>query len=281
MPITPTTVPRCLRTNTYTLLGCACALAAALLAGCGSAPEADSDDNVMVANDDVEPGRPDPDVTVDSSAADLEDDFPSDESASGEPDQSQTVDPDLVDMMNELRSDEPDLTAESCDWEFVGEALTKNHDNRVPDQTLQVVLFYEGDPNSEPTLTIEMNGTDLVVGGDAPGGSISVSGEGIETREYRTSGCEIAGFRVDGTVPNGYVDGLAFGVLFKDQSGRYTMAKSTGTSTGAAFVGMWPLGMSDEGFAERTPQLDFFGRQSGRAIIWGAALVDDGKHGNR
>jgi len=190
--------------------------------------------------------------------------------------ESANADSDSEIEASELSFAEAESDIDSCKWEFTGEALTDNRRNELPNETLQVVLFYDGDNDSDPTLTIKMGNAELLIGADSPGGPISAFGEQIETREYRTAGCStVDGFRVNGVVPDGVIDGLAYGALFKDASGNYSMFKSNETSNAATFVGMWPLGMTDEVFAARTPQLEDPSRQSAEGIIWGAALVEN------
>lgn len=182
--------------------------------------------------------------------------------------------------------DEPpidDVARRRCDIEFVGNDLTGNRHNGLPVGHLQVVLFYDGATSGFPELTIELDGGEAItIGGAAPGGPIESFGRSIETREYALYGCLPTGeFDVAGLEPNGVIDGLAFGLLWRDESGRYTMLKSNAPQRhgGAALVGMWPLGLNNDQLLERTPEISTgFGRESARTIIVGAALVENGHH---
>lgn len=219
------------------------------------------------------------DTTETTDELDSDEPVTADPVADTDPGPDADSDPYSEENVEELPFEETDPASE-CNWEYVGESLTGNVGNELPSGTVQVVLFYAGDEESEPNLTIKMNGSDLVVGGEAAGGPLPASSEQIETREYRTTGCEtISGFEVDGIVPNGDVYGLAYGVLFKSPTGQYSMFKSQNNNASVAgiFVGMPPLGMGDQIFAARTPQLKDAGRVSARAIIYGAALSDNGR----
>lgn len=173
-----------------------------------------------------------------------------------------------------------DARPSSCDVEYLGSDLTGNRHNALPAGRLQVVLFYDGSDDGSPTLNIQLNdGSSIDVGGRNPGGHIEPFGREIATREYDVGGCAPTGeFRVSGVVPNGVIDGLAFGLLWRDADGRYTMLKSpAGADTGAMFVGMWPLGFNNDQFEARTSTITTgFGRSSARAIITGAALAPNG-----
>lgn len=171
-----------------------------------------------------------------------------------------------------------------CAVEYLTDDLTGNRHNGLPLGRLQVVLYYDGLASS-PELHIGLlDGPDLVVGGQSVGGEIQPFGRAIETREYALYNCELTGrFDVVGAEPNGVVDGVAFGVLWRNERGDYQMVKSSNPpgspSAGANFVGMWPLGFSRASFEDRTPQItDNFGRESARAIIIGAALLPNGTY---
>ena len=104
----------------------------------------------------------------------------------------------------------------------------------------------------------------------------------IETREYALNGTVPAGkFQVRGVVPDGVIDGIAFGLFWKDSVGKYHMLKSNykRPSEGARFVCGWPLGMNDALLKERTPQItDPFGRATAKMTICGARLLPEGRY---
>lgn len=169
-----------------------------------------------------------------------------------------------------------------CEIEYLGEDLTGNRSNMLATGRMQVVLFYDGDPDSSPELRIGIGEDDeVMIGGDRAGGGIETFGRSIETREYQLYDCAPNGsFTVSGVVPNGVIDGLAFALLWRDDRGRFTMIKSnTVSSAGATYVGMWPLGFSRDSFTERTPQVSTsVGRETARGLVTGSALMPNGSY---
>ena len=81
--------------------------------------------------------------------------------------------------------------------------------------------------------------------------------------------------------PDGVIDGLAFGLFWRDAHGGYRLIKSRSDTAkdGATFVGGWPLGLSDREFEDRAPQItDGVARQHARATLYGAELLADGEY---
>lgn len=179
--------------------------------------------------------------------------------------------------------DEPCVSSNSCGARFVTEDLDGNRGNSVPRNTVQVVVFYDGRDHGEVEVRIGLeDGGWLPIGRDAPGGAIDVFGKRIETRQFDLGACALTGqFDIAGVTPNGVVDGVAIGVLWRDSAGGYTMRKSAeaGAVSGADFIGLWPLGFSGATFAERTDHIsDPYGREVARAVITGAQLLDNGTY---
>lgn len=87
---------------------------------------------------------------------------------------------------------------------------------------------------------------------------------------------------VDGVVPNGAIDGLAFGFYWKDGQGYYHVLKSSGGPDTAQsnFIGAWPRAYSDSSWASATPQLGTCGncRHQARMTLYGAQLLLDGSY---
>jgi len=168
----------------------------------------------------------------------------------------------------------------SCDWQFESNQLVGNRFNSLPSETLQVVVFYDGTANDEVLFEIELDGGSWIrIGGENPGGPIEIFGSRIETRQYQLFDCAPTGrTKISGVLDNGVVDGLAWGTLWKDQDGGYTIDRSTAPGEQAMLVGMWPLGMSAQTFKDRLVEMDGFGRESAQTIIWGAALLPNGHY---
>lgn len=156
--------------------------------------------------------------------------------------------------------------------------LSSNRFSRLPAGRLQLVLFYDG--RNEATFAFEYEDPSGTVGWVSVPGIPAFSR--IVTKEYDLRGCTITGnFLVEGAVPNGVVDGLAFGLLWRDEKQHYHILRSNGPGpvSMASFVSAWPLGMNHSTFASRAPQLtDWCARETAFAVISGAKLLANGKY---
>ena len=84
---------------------------------------------------------------------------------------------------------------------------------------------------------------------------------------------------VDGVVADGVIDGVAFGLFWKDDLGVYHHHRSTSdvAVTAAAFVGMWPIGVNCNNLDALTPQVrDGHAREQVRSMIFGAKYLGNG-----
>lgn len=177
---------------------------------------------------------------------------------------------------------------------LLGEDLTSNRFNDLPTDRAQVVVFYDGAEGGETALGIEFRKEQEDDGTFAPDARsqpprvwIWIRGlrkfdHVIETREYQLNGWLPTGrFKVKNVVPDGVVDGIAFGLFWKDAEGRYRALQSNddrGTFD-ARFVCGWPLGMNDATLAARTPQItNLFGREQAKMAICGAKLLGNGAY---
>ncbi len=162
---------------------------------------------------------------------------------------------------------------------YLTDDLTSNRSGALPRETLQVVAFYDGDQPGGVELrfeTIDIQGQVCWETID----QLDVFTNSIASREYDLNGVKLTGnFEVVGVVPNGTVDGLAFGLYWKDSADNYHILKSNQASPiGISdFVGGWPVAMGEGTFAARTPQItDGNARAQARATIHGAAMLPDG-----
>jgi hypothetical protein len=184
----------------------------------------------------------------------------------------------------------------------LGQDLSSNRWDSLPADTLQVVVFYDGFTTGETILAIEVrdDDSDSDSDSDSDGNRPAKTPESkpasewivlhgfpkfdtqISSQEYALNGWVPTGrFVVDGVAPDGVIDGVAFGLFWKDSTGRYYLLKSNddGDTFGADFVCGWPLGMSDAQLEERTPQItDPKARGMAKAIICGAKLLPDGAY---
>lgn len=157
--------------------------------------------------------------------------------------------------------------------------LSSNRSSALPANTLQIVLFYDGKGTSALSFeTVDATGalswTTIK--------DITKFDTGIVSKEYSIEGCTPTGnFVVEGVTADGVVDGLAFGLFWRDARSCYHVLRSNSSalSTIASYVSAWPLGMNNTVFATRAPQItDPYARETALAIISGAKLLANGKH---
>ena len=157
--------------------------------------------------------------------------------------------------------------------------LTSNRFSALPNETLQIVLFYDG----AGTATIEFR----YQRNDGSHGWLRLNQipkytTKIETHEYDLNGCQLTGeVNVIGVQPDGVVDGLAVGLYWRSASGNYHLHQSTSVavSSPSDYVGAWPMALSDASFQQRMPQVtDGNGRAQARAAIMGAKLLRNGSY---
>lgn len=162
---------------------------------------------------------------------------------------------------------------------FQSPDLSSNRGNALPKDTLQLVLFYDG--SNTCSFAYEYRDVNGNTGWIAIDG-IQAFGVEIKTAQYQLNGAALTGnFRVKGVQANGVVDGLAFGLFWRDVKGNYHILRSNSAApvASACFVSAWPLGMNNTVFAPRVPQVsDPFARETALAVISGAKLLPDGQY---
>jgi hypothetical protein len=163
----------------------------------------------------------------------------------------------------------------SHDW-------TSNRMNRMPVGTLQVITFYDGRTTSRPTLRIGYATAEHGSGWiDVTGIRASTSDSGqICTFEYDLDAAQLTGaFEITGIERNGVIDGLAFGLFWRDVNGFHALrSTSPDPLPGAAMVGTWPIGLTDDQFARRTTQLSRNARQQAKSALYGAEYLSNGSY---
>lgn len=162
--------------------------------------------------------------------------------------------------------------------------FTSDRFSALPADRMQVIAFYDGD-GSAATLAIQLRHpvTDercvLTVN--------NLSNTTILTNEYVMNGFEPTGlFEISGVVTNGSVDGVAFGLYWRNAAGDRRMLRSSEPGNGGTpnFVGGWPLALSEADWDARMPQLAGGGvtgsvaRRQAQCTLSGAQLLGNGTH---
>ena len=150
-------------------------------------------------------------------------------------------------------------------------------------ETLQVVTWYDGHERP-PFATLHIRWVDPA----GTAGWIVMPSTGkftgvINTCEYDLNGAYLTGeFKVSGVRGDGVIDGLAFGLYWRDAAGHYHVVKSTSHNTlapnqqSSTFVGSWPLGISDLDFNNQV-ETDF-AKEHARMAIFGARYLGNGTY---
>ena len=162
---------------------------------------------------------------------------------------------------------------------FQTENLSSNRSSALPNGTLQLVAFYDG--SGVASLSFETQDTNGAVSWTTVKDIPKFSTQ-IVTKQYTIKGEVPTGnFVIEGARADGVVDGVAFGLFWRDLSGGYHILRSNGVAKGtiADFVSAWPLGMNSAVFAPRVPQItDGYAQETALAVISGAKLLPTGKH---
>ena len=157
---------------------------------------------------------------------------------------------------------------------FQGTDFVDNRFDAIPPETLLVAAFYDGDGTAELYVQLDCAGDTDWVTLDVP-----VTGD-IETAHYDLNGCDITGRTgVRDVVANGVVDGLGYGLFWKDIDGETHIIRSNADQAGQNVLGVWPLGfMSSEAELNSRASHLTTGYDVLRSLIPGAVLVDDGNY---
>lgn len=183
-------------------------------------------------------------------------------------------------------ADEPAADAsitEACRITHTGNDFASNRFNGMPNSTLQATVWYDGNPG-KPTLKLQLKAPSgamgfISIGAGFPGGTIDPFTT-IETRQYSIGECRLTGLvEVSGVVPNGAIDGIAFGVMAKYNDGTFRVVKSIGKpSASADFVGSWPISVNTQTFQQRATELtNGFAQEQGWMMLYGAQYLGNGK----
>ncbi|MBI5865221.1 MAG: hypothetical protein HZB38_12070 [Planctomycetes bacterium] len=158
---------------------------------------------------------------------------------------------------------------------------TSDRFGALPNDHLQIVAYYDGNGTAD---------LDIHLTNPATGACCIITVSGIPNspftvQEYVMNGFVPTGkFDVRNVVPNGVVDGIAFGLYWRDTAGARWKLQSRSSATGSGtpnFVGMWPYGWSDATFDAAMPTIvdDGFKKQQARVTLAGAQVLGNGTWG--
>ena len=155
--------------------------------------------------------------------------------------------------------------------------IESNDDNALPNETLQLVIFLDGQSSLFSThLSLNTNGGWLKFSGIRPWEY------GISTVQLDMNGYTPTGeFLLEGIFPNEFPpDGMAFGVFWKDIDGNILFANSKSTEFQSVYypdyVGSWPFTFSAPEYAELLYMVTTNdGVKQSIPIITGARLIPD------
>jgi hypothetical protein len=170
---------------------------------------------------------------------------------------------------------------------FVGEQLTSNVSSGIPFDTLQVVATYDGNPSPDLALCIQYEDystgvQDWITIDASHPFPIGDLGTKFSTYEYDLMDNFPTGrFVVRGVIPNGVVDGIVFGIFWRDNVGGYHMLKSNSdqANTTNDFFGIWPIGFASSAtWAQRATGCNNDGNCliQAQSTLLGAKLLGDG-----
>jgi hypothetical protein len=171
------------------------------------------------------------------------------------------------------------LFATAGEPKLIGENLTSNRFDRLPPERLQVSIFYDGTANGRQVL--ELAYLDMQTNRQ---GFIAIDGianfkDKVTTREYDLNGSKLLEFAiVKNVIPNGAIDGMAFGLYWKDSAGKYHVYQSSDEKplSDSTFVGAWPIAFD---VADLVPQVtDSNAKAQVRMSLSGAKYLGNGLH---
>ncbi|MEM7230049.1 MAG: hypothetical protein AAF432_14670 [Planctomycetota bacterium] len=167
--------------------------------------------------------------------------------------------------------------------QFRSHDFTENRSHGMPVGTMQIVTFYDGANTHSASIAFEYDHPQLgrawLALRELPA---STSNQGrLGTFEYDLAGATLTGrVRISGIEPNGVIDGLAFGVIWRDATGFHTWRSiAPSARQHATMVGAWPIALHEKQFIARTPYLSSgMARQQAKVAIFGAEYLNDGTY---
>lgn len=158
----------------------------------------------------------------------------------------------------------------------IGHDFVANRFHAMPTDELYLSVVYDGTGSARMGFETDCDGVKSWTRvAPMPGGVYRVY-----TFAFDLQGCTLTGrFGVSDVVRDGVVDGVAFGMIWKDAAGKTHLLKSQGGTETQGVLGMWPLGnfskdeLVDQYASDLTEGFDTM-----RASIVGAELLGNGVH---
>lgn len=199
----------------------------------------------------------------------------------GDLDGSGCVDMDDMNLFNWHASAPPMGYIGLCPTPIV--TYTPDRFSALPLDRLQIVAVYDGN-GSSAMLDLEMwnpfSLTQCTLSVPLPASGTVIA------LEYQMNGYEPTGeVMVSGVLPNGAIDGVAFGLYFRDINGDRCLMRSDTVTTGPDFAGAWPVGWSEAQWDTMLPPLlgnppggfdAFVARRQAQSTLSGARFLPDG-----
>ncbi len=172
-------------------------------------------------------------------------------------------------------------------------SYTPDRFGALPSDRMQVVAVYDGNvnPTAPPSLSIECrHPTTLECFQIAVPVPSSAGPNSIVAEEFVMNGFEPTGrVTVGGVLPNGVIDGVAFGLYVRDVNGDRWILKSgaLGLATGnfPNFIGGWPVAWNESTWDSYLPQMapflpvgydEFVARRQAQMTLAGAQMLPNG-----
>ena len=165
---------------------------------------------------------------------------------------------------------------------FVGHDLRSVRHQQVPDSLVQIAVFYDGRDDGNTRVMLELENTAQGTRAWLPLGPLPKFTRQINTWEFRLKpDSRFTGqLRVENTINDGVVDGVAVGILTPTADGQFGF-KRTQSAVNLSTpntVCAWPLKLLDLEIPALTPQIRDHSVETISRILCGAQLVPDGTY---
>lgn len=155
-----------------------------------------------------------------------------------------------------------------------------------PSDRMQLIAYYDGNGTAELDIHLVNPAANTCCVLTVTG----IANAPLTIQEFDMKGYVPTGkFQIRNVVPNGAIDGVAFGLYWRDASGlRWSLRSRSPASAGGTpnFVGAWPYAWSEANWDALMPQLaggtfdDFVRRRQAQVALTGAQALGNGVWGH-